>query len=225
MKHPWLAITVLGLIGIAPASAAPVKISKDAPIQFFLMERVKQGDTDQVNFTPDTEKAILAAIVNAGFNAQSDDEAPLVSKTTLKYSEMHTQGDTSAEFLGYVHMRTGVDGSMTFKTDKGQKVVLKTDVSEVHWLLDKKQAFAQARKAGAKYALLTNVLVEEVHTPGALQRTYNVSVDASLHLASNGRAVRSFSESLTRMGATASAAAKDAAQYLGKKMAQDMDTN
>ncbi|HUO56781.1 MAG TPA: hypothetical protein VMV05_01255 [bacterium] len=225
MKHPWLAIAIPVITGFIPASATPVQISKEAPIQFFLVERVRQGDTDQVNFTPDTEKAILAAIVNAGFNAQSDDETPLISKTTLKYSEMHTQGDTSAEFLGYVHMRSGVDGSMTFKTDKGQKVVLKTDVNEVHWLLDKKQAFAQARKAGAKYALLANVLVEEVHSPGALQRTYNVSLDASLHLAANGRAVRSFSDSLTRMGATASAAAKEAAQYLAKKMAQDMDAN
>ena len=211
------------VLSCSALSAAPVKISKDAPIQFFLVERTKQGDTDQINFTPQTEKAILAALANGGFNVQSDEDAPLVSKTTLKYTEARSESQLGAEFSGYVHLRTGADGSMNFKTDKGEKVLLKTEVNDVHWILDKKQAFAMARKAGAKYVLIADVTVAGVYSTGALQPTYNVALDASLHNAATGRVVKGFSDSLTRMGATSSAAAKDAAAYLGKKLAQEMD--
>ena len=211
------------LLSCSGLFAEPVKISKDSPIQFFLIERTKQGDADQINFTPQTEKALLAALANGGFNVQSDDDAPLISKTTLKYTEEHTEGQVSSEFIGYVHLRTGADGSMNFKTDKGQKVVLKTEVNDVHWILDKKQAFAMARKAGAKYVLIADVMIEGVRASGALQPTYNVALDASVHNAASGRVLKGFSDSLTRMGATSSAAAKDAAQYLGKKLTQEMD--
>jgi hypothetical protein len=221
MKSRTWIVTALGLMLCAVVAWA-ASVAKNAPIQFYLLERVADGDRARVNFAPHTEKAVLRALAKAGFNVQSDEEAPLVSKSLLKKTQIRTVGKMS-EYAGRVYMVAGEDGELKFKTDKGENVVLKTEASDIEWVLDRKTAFASARKAGARYVMLVEVSIEPVHATGAIQRAFNVSLDASVHRASNAQVVASFGDSLTRQGATVSAAAKDAAEYLGSKLAEELE--
>lgn len=214
------AAIVVSSFSLAPA--ADMKVSKNDPIQFFLVERVPGEDGKMVvNFTPSTEKAVLTGLTKAGFNVQSEEAAPLVSKTKLKYSEARTERKVS-EYIGRVHIIVQGEGNLNLTNDQGEKVILKTEITDVSWELDRKAAFAMARKAGAKYVMIAETTVECARTPGAIQKPYNVTLEASLHRASNGQVVASFSDSLTRQGVTLSAASKEAAKHLGKKLAGEI---
>jgi hypothetical protein len=217
------AAVILSSFSLAPA--ADMKVSKNDPIQFFLVERIPGEDGKMVvNFTPSTEKAVLTGLTGAGFDVQSEDAAPLISKTKLKYSEARTERKVS-EYIGRVHIVVEGEGNINLTNDQGEKVILKTEITDVSWELDRKAAFAEARKSGAKYVLIAETTVESVRAPGAIQRSFNVTLEASLHKTSNGRVVASFSDSLTRQGFTLAAASKEAAKHLGKKMALEIQSD
>lgn len=213
-----IVLAILTILGGTAAFAAPV--SKNAPIRVFVAEWATEEGVSRIQFRSLAEKPLLRGITKAGFNIQAADRTPLVSQERLKSSEVRTQRKAS-DYVGHVRLQVSGDQAVKVLNDQNEKVILKTAVTDLQWTLDRKAAFAEARKAGARYALLVEVHVEPIDSQGP-QKAFDVSVDATLHQVSDGKVVREYSGNLSRMGATRNAAVQEAASSLGQQLAEEI---
>ncbi len=211
----------MGLLASFPVSAAETAISKDAPIQYFLVARVKLGKNEQVLVSSEIKAVFLEAFKEQGFHMLSDMEPLLITKSLVRYNQVHVGGHLSAG-IGTVHREVGEDGITQFTSDTGQDVTLKKNVDEVIWVLDKKKILDMSDKAGAKYVLIAEISLQRIYEPNAAKPTYNVSLEGSFLQADNGKTVISYEDSMVKLGTTPAEAAVGAAQYFGRKWAQQL---
>ena len=207
-----LAVAVAGNIGLAQPG-------NRGTIQLVLLEQSLVGNVKRVNFTPSSEGAILDSLRSAGFTIAATAEVPLVSKEIVEYSVVSTTGRMSA-LSGFVHLESGADGSLNFTSDRGATVVLKTEVNSISWIIDRSQAFKLAKDAKAKWLLFVDVEVQDITTAlktnaqsmGA-QRSFTVTMIASLSDVAKSTVVLSHSGSVPRMSAIEPQAIQDGVAF------------
>jgi hypothetical protein len=200
------------------------QLPTDGSIRCVVMEREKIGTEKRVNFSPYSEAAILSALTDGGLTATLEPTVPLISREVVQYTLVSTAGAVSA-LTGFVHLETGADGSLSFLSDRGERVVLKTQVNAVHWMIDKPKAQAEAHQHGDRYVLLAEVESEDITEQLSQkdlfggQRSYAVTLAASLTDAASGKVVRAYQGRVTKMDAVQSGAIQDAAAELAGQMA------
>ncbi len=192
-----------------------------------VMEQSRMGTVRKINFSPYAESVINRVLADAGFEIIGGSHPPLVSREVLEYSVVSTTGRLSL-LTGLVHLEAGADGSLSFTSDKGANVVLKTEVNAVHWIVDRARAMEDAIKAGAQRLLVIEVETEDLS--GKLtdpeqyssQRSISVTVAARMTAVPEGKVLAAFSESVTRMAAVESAAVRDGVEVLAPGLVQSL---
>jgi hypothetical protein len=218
-------IFVLVLVGYvlplhSKANATEV-VSLDAPIQFYLVDQVVSGKNEKNSFSSKTKNLFLKALRVSGFHILYDLEPPLVSKAMERYGLIHT-GVVQSSGIGYVHLLLTDDGVVHYVSDSDQEVVLKFNPQSIVWIFEKKKALEMADKAGAKYAFVVEVTTQLVYQNDSPKPVYNVSLNANLYQADNGKVVFHHEESMVKLAATAEDAVLGACQFLSQKLVEEM---
>ena len=208
-------------LGVALTLARGPSMTLQAPMQFFLVERVQTSKRESVQFSPEVKKVFLKAFKEAGLHVLYELEPPFVSKEHQKYNQVHTGGGPTSG-IGYVHRQPQEDGKNELLSDNGQEVALKSDIDSVIWVLDTKEALETADKSGAKYAFIVEILVQPAFRADAPKPVFNVSLKASLCETGTGRVVFAHSESMLKQGWKPMSAVLGACQYLSRRLVQKM---
>jgi hypothetical protein len=184
-----------------------------------LITVVHQGETHQVDLSTVAPRDTL--VFRLGANP------PLVSREAVTYSLVSTSGLTSLP-TARIFAEVGSGGELSYKSDKGQNVVLQTDVKSVCWDLDQARAIALAKEAGAPYAILAVLqsedLTQEVNPSGQMGSQKSAAVRLSLTLVStrNGAIVGSCSEERRQMDLSLEGAIRAGAKSLAAKCVKSL---
>jgi hypothetical protein len=211
---------VLAVCGLGWAVAKGA-VTLQAPIQFFLVERVQSSRNEKIQFAPEIKNTFVRAFKLAGFHVLSELEPPFISKEHEKYNQPHTGGVASSG-IGYVHRQPQENGKSEFLSDTGQQISPKSDIDSIYWVLDRKEALSIADNAGAKYAFFVEVSVHPAFQAESPKPVYTVILTASLCETVSGREVFAYKDSMLKQGWKPLSAALGACQYMGQRMVQRM---
>src|SRR5665213_1314283 len=132
---------------------------------------------------------------------------------------------TKSSGIGYVHFAL-MDGDVAqYISDKGQQVILKSDMKTITWLFDQKKAMEMADKAGTKYALLVNVATQLIYQNDSPKPVYNITLDASLYQADNSHLIFHHNESMVKLAVSAEDATLGGCQFLSRKLVALIQNN
>ena len=204
-------------LGLAVAKS----LTLQAPIQFFLVERVQSSKKEKIQFAPDIKAAFAHAFKLAGFHVLSELEPPFISKEHEKYNQPHASGVASSG-IGYIHRQPQENGKSEFLSDTGQAIAPKSDIDSIYWVLDRKEALNVADNAGAKYAFFVEVTIRPSFQADSPKPVYTVALNASLCETVSGREVFAYKDSMLKQGWKPLSAALGACQYMGQRMVQRM---
>ncbi len=189
-------------------------VSVDAPIQFYLFEITGDGINSS---SLKIRSLFLKQFKSAGFHVLDDLAPPFVSKTMERYEYIHG-ARTQSSGIGYVHLAL-MDGDVAqYVSDKGQKVIVKSDTKTITWLFDQKKAMEMADKAGTKYALLVNVTTQLIYQNDSPKPVYNITLVANLYQADNGHLIFHHNESMVKLAVSAEEATLGGCQFLNRKL-------
>ncbi len=208
-------------LGLAITLARSSSMTLQAPLQFFLVERVQKSNKEKIQFVPEVKQVFLKAFKEAGLHVLYELEPPFVSKDHQKYNQVHSGGGPTSG-IGYVHRQPQENEKNEFLSDTGQEVALKSDIDSVIWILDTKQALETADKSGAKYAFFVEVAVKPAFQADAPKPVFTVSLTASLCETGSGRVVFTHNESMLKQGWKPMSAVLGACQYLSRRLVQKM---
>ncbi|MBA4311151.1 MAG: hypothetical protein C0417_00825 [Chlorobiaceae bacterium] len=196
-------------------------------IQLCLVEKMREDGHKKINYSPYSESVISDKLEQAELNIIAQSDVPLVSKEVVEYNVISTTGKLSA-LTGYVHLESGADGSLSFTSDKGANVVLKTEVNSVHWIIDRKKAIADCKREDIPYLLIVEVESEDLtkklsnREQYSAQHSVNTSLSAMLIDTKNGKTVTNYRNDVTKMNAVVPSAIKDAVEYLAVQLAEKL---
>ncbi|HTA77378.1 MAG TPA: hypothetical protein VK791_09500, partial [bacterium] len=131
-------------------------------------------------------------------------------------------GGVQSSGIGYVHLLLTDDDKIKYASDSGQEVILKAKSKSIAWIFDTNKALEMADKAGAKYAFVVEVNTQLVYEDDSPKPVYNVSLEANLYEADNGKAVYHYSESMVKLASTADEAVQGSCQFLSRKLVEDL---
>jgi hypothetical protein len=186
---------------------------------------MRENNLKKINFSPYSEMAILNQLTEAELNIRIQTDVPIVSKEIVEYTVVSTTGHLSA-LSGFVHLESRADGTLSFTSDKGANVVLKTEVNAIHWILDRKKAIENSKKDGALYTLILEVESEDItanlsnNKQYNSQRSVNILLRASLIDLKTQQSIINYQNDITKMNAVVSSAIKEAAEYLASQLAE-----
>lgn len=223
MKRTFLGLTLLLVLTASGLGLALAKsqVTLQAPIQFFLVERVQSSKKEKIQFSPEVKSAFARAFKLAGFHVLSELEPPFISKEHEKYNQPHTGGVASSG-IGYIHRQPQENGKSEFLSDTGQEISPKSDIDSICWVLDRKEALSVADNAGAKYAFFVEVVVKPSFQPDSPKPVYTITLNASLCETVSGREVFAYKDSMLKQGWKAMSAAFGACQYMSQRLVQKM---
>ena len=225
MKYIMVFLSILLLWSISYTQQQEKK-----SIQMCLVERMRENNLKKVNFSPYSESVVSDKLEQAGLNIVTQSEVPLVSKEVVEYNVVSTTGRLSA-LTGYVHLESGPDGSLSFTSDKGANVVLKTEVNSVHWIIDRKKVLADCKKEDIPYLLIVEVESEDMteklsnKQQYSSQRSVNTSLSALLIDTKTSKTKTSYRNDITRMNAVVPSAIKEAVEYLATQLVGKLKKN
>jgi hypothetical protein len=196
-------------------------ISLDAPIQFYFAERTGAGFNEKIGSPEKTKNLFLKQFRIAGLHVLSDLEPPFVSKAMARYGVVRSGGVQSSG-IGYVHLQLTDDDKTKYASDSGQEVVLKAKSKSIEWIFDTKKSLEMADKAGAKYAFVVEVNTQLVYEDDSPKPVYNVSLEANLYQADDGKSAYHYSESMVKLASTADEAVLGSCQFLSRKLVEDL---
>jgi len=205
-------------VSVANAQEA---ISMDAPIQFYLIERIGAGKTENTSSSPKIKSLFLKQFRISGFHVLDDLEPPFVSKAMERYGVARLGGSQSSG-IGYVHLLLTDEDIVRYASDSDQEVALKSDPKSIIWIFEKKKALEMADKAGVKYAFVVEVTTQLVYQDDSPKPVYNVYLNANLYQADNGKVVFHHEESMVKLASTAGEAVLGACQFLSQKLVEEM---
>ena len=223
MKYIMFFFSLLSMLGISYAQQREEK-----SMQLCLVERMREGNHKKVNFSPYSESVVSDVLEQAGINIVVQSEVPLVSKEVVEYNVVSTTGKLSA-LTGYVHLESGSDGSLSFTSDKGANVVLKTEVNSVHWIIDRKKALADCKKEDIKYLLIVEIESEDItdklsnNQQYSSQHSVNTLLSSMLIDTKTSKIITSYRSDVTRMNAVVPTAIKEAVEYLASQLAEKLN--
>jgi len=186
---------------------------------FFIIER----DANKINFESRLESQVLDKLNAKMFGQILPIDAPLMTKEMIEFSSILTGGKLSTNG-GLVHFERGADGSISFTSDEGQHVVLKTEINSIHWVFDKEKAFKIASDLDASEVAFieinTHNLTEDFNGNGDLnkQKSIEVSLSFTLITVKNRMLVHSFSKEKVTMGVLVSQAQRESLSYLFEQL-------
>jgi hypothetical protein len=171
---------------------------------------------------PGSLGAVLQSAAPKNWTLKASGPPPLVSREAVLYSMVGTSGLTS---LPAARIFAEVQGGseLSFKSDKGQNVVLQADVKSVCWDIDQAKAIETAKAGGAAQTLFavmrTEDMTADVNPRGQMgkQKSVRVSIDMTLVDSETGAVVASFSDEASQMDLSVNTAARRAARSLVAK--------
>ncbi|MCE1187880.1 MAG: hypothetical protein LWX56_01965 [Ignavibacteria bacterium] len=183
---------------------------------------------ERVNFSPVAEGSLMNQLQASPYSITVLTPLPLMSKETVEYTLAKTVGHLST-YSGYVHLEAGSDGSINFHSDKGQNVLLKTEVSAVHWMIDREQAIRLAKDKGYNYILIAEVTPKDF--TAEIKKNFETSSQKSINVAMNlillnlktDKAEATFADDVSRMDIQSGTAIRDGVKYLTSKFVKSLN--
>lgn len=178
---------------------------------------------------PGRHASVLNAAVLKGTAMMAGGVAPLVSHERIIYSVVGTSGTTSLP-SAKVFAEVAGGGELSFKSDKGQNVVLQADMKTVCWDVDQRKVLDLAKAGGADRAIIAVLraddLTAEVNPAGELgqQKSAMVSLEVVMLDANNGVVLGAFSDDVRQMDLSINAAVRRGAKLLLGQAMKSMST-
>lgn len=149
-------------------------------------------------------------------------QASLVSREALEYSIVRSVGEVSHR-TGLLFMEAGPGSELTVKTNRGEDVVVKADLTSVCWDVDTESCVHKAKEARADRLLLAKVHAEDLtHTLDCglrvgHQRSVRVSLTLNLIDLATGNTIGIFSKERRQMDVSVQGAVDEAARSLASE--------
>jgi hypothetical protein len=214
----------LSISFISFSAMADEAVSLDAPIQFYLVEKIADGRNENTASSFKIKKLFMKQFRIAGLHVLDDLEPPFVSQAMARYG-LNRSGKFKSSGIGYVHLVLMDDDTAHYVSDSGQEVTLKSDLNSVAWVFEKKKALEMADKAGAKYALVVEVTTKLVYQDNSPKPVYNVSLDANLYQADSGNVAFHHNESMVKLASTVEEGDSGACQFLSQRLVEELQNN
>lgn len=210
---------LVGLVAFFPwgpsrTQAAPTKTAPKA-----MVFSVEFDGTCGPPVLPGRHSTILNSTAPQGMVLVAGGVAPLVSHERVIYSMVGTSGTTSLP-AAKIFAEVAGGGELSFKSDKGQNVVLQADMKTVCWDVDQRKVLDLAKSGGADRAIIAILraddLTAEVNPGGELgqQKSALVSLEVVMLDARNGMVLGAFSDDVRQMDLSMNAAVRKGAKLL-----------